>query len=201
MKTRTVKLIHPQRSSWVRMSVSTLPFKGTDSIYDTVDFFRDNIYSKSKIKFFGEKIENRILLRDIVNVHNVGGIRLISQIKSMLKQIKSGGHVLNSDGLPNIKLVKTKNKEWVLFDGHHTMLAYMLAGSKYLDEVPHLIVEDGKRVYVSDKEIHVFFGEHLTRLRDKDWRDYVIDWQAKEENQLQERIQKDMGELLDSLNI
>lgn len=201
MKNRTVKLICPLRSSnMASISVSHVPINGAgSSIYDTVDSFRDEIFSNGGIDEFDARIKKRVLLRDMVNLHNDTGIRDPSQIRSMLRQIKSGEDVFSSDGLPNIKLVRTKRGEWVLFDGHHSMLSYMLAGKKYLDEVPHIIVEDGEGATVSDGEIHVFFGKHLTNPENKDWRGYVIDWQAREENQLQPRIQHNLGELLDSL--
>jgi len=200
MENRAVRLVLPWKPSMVRMSISNIPVtRANNSIYDTVDFFRDEIFSKSRVKEFDGQIKKRVLLRDIVNLYNSTGVRDLPQVKSMLRQIKSGEDVFSSDGLPNIKLVKTGNNEWVLFDGHHSMLAYMLDGKEYLDELPHLVVEDGERAYVLDKEIHVFFGKHSAELKHRDWRDYVIDWQAQKENQLQERIQKNMGELLDTL--
>ena len=79
------------------------------------------------------------------------------------------------------------------------MLAYMISGRKYLDEIPHLVIEDDKNRFVTDKEIFVFFGKHSTKLKDKDWRKYVINWQIPKDNQLQPRIQKNMGELVDLL--
>lgn len=200
-----VKLVYPCRSSnevTVRLSLSQIPSSKTDmSVYDIVDWFRAEIFSGSDVKGFDKEVGDRVLLRDIVNLHNKDGIRDMSQIRSMTQEIMSGGDIFSADGLPNIKLVKTRSNEWVLFDGHHSMLAYMLAGKKYLDEVPHLIVEDAQGIHVSDKEILVFFGKHKAELKSKNWREYVINWQAKEENQLQKRIQGDMGELLESLTV
>ena len=202
MKNRTVRLMRPRRSSnLTSISVSSVPLNKTkSSIYDTVDFFRDEMFSNGGVEQFDGRIKKRVLLKDIVNLHNDGGLRDPSQIGSMLQQIKSGEDILSSDGLPNIKLVRTKRDEWVLFDGHHSMLSYMLAGMTYLDEVPHLIVGDEERVTVLDGEIHAFFGKHLTNLENNGWRGYVIDWQAPKENRLQPRIQHNMGELLDSLS-
>ena len=34
----------------------------------------------------------------------------------MVKQIKNGKDILSPYGLPNIKLVKTRRSEWILFD-------------------------------------------------------------------------------------
>ena len=44
----------------------------------------------------------------------------------MVKEIKSGNDILSPSGLPNIKLVKTEQSEWILFDGHHSLLSYMI---------------------------------------------------------------------------
>lgn len=156
-------------------------------------------YTLSKNNNFQTEKPQRFSARNVINIHNKSGIRSISEMKQMIKMLKSGYELLSQDGIPNIKLVRTKNNELLLFDGHHMMLAYMLAGRKYLDEIPHLIVEDEKKVYVSDEEISAFFGEHSAKLKGKNWREYVINWQSKKENQLQPRIQNNMGELLDSL--
>lgn len=194
-------MVYPHKSAdkvMVRSSLSRIPSPKKDmSVYDIVDWFRDEIFSKSGVKGFDEEIRDRVLLRDIVNLHNRDGIRDMSQIRSMIREITSGGDIFSGGGLPNIKLVETG--EWILFDGHHSMLAYMLAGKKYLDEVPHLIVEDAGRIRVPDEEILVFFGEHKTELNSRNWREHVINWQAAKGNQLQKRVQNDMGELLDSL--
>ncbi len=44
----------------------------------------------------------------------------------MVKQIRSGKDIISPNGLPNIKLVKTEQTEWILFDGHHSLLAYII---------------------------------------------------------------------------
>ena len=167
------------------------------TIYETVDFFEKNIFQTTKTT--NKKITGQVQLREIINLHNNMGIKNTPQIIAMVQQIKSGKDILSPSGLPNIKLVKTEQNELVLFDGHHSLLAYMLTGRKYLNETPHLIVEN-ENGYVNDREIIVFFGKHSEKLKDLDWRRYVINWQAPEEKQLCKRIQKNMGELLDSLS-
>ncbi len=87
----------------------------------------------------------------------------------------------------------------VLFNGHHTVMAYLATGSNYPDEVPHLIVHNGKR-RVADREILVFFGTHSKELTPSDWKDYVINWQAPADHQLCRRVQGSVGELFDSLS-
>jgi len=206
MKYRIVKLIYPHRSpndNLISIFRFGVPFpKMGMTIYDTVALFEEEfIKEKEKCKLQIEKCKNKIQLRDIINIHNANGIKYISQIEDMVLQIKSGKDVLSPSGLPNIKLVKTINDEWLLFDGHHSMLAYMVSGRKYLNEISHLIVEDEKNGYVSDEEILVFFGKHSKKLKGSNWKDYVINWQVPKEKQLCKRVQKNMGELLDSLNL
>ncbi|MFW6120933.1 MAG: hypothetical protein ACOC80_08555, partial [Petrotogales bacterium] len=90
--------------------------------------------------------------------------------------------------------------QWLLFDGHHSMLAYMHAGKKYLHEVAHLTVENEGVKNVADDDIAVFFGPHANKIRGKDWRSYIINWQAPRNKQLCPRIHKNMGELYDALS-
>ena len=198
MDYRIIKLIHPQNSA-ATVSVYKIPFlKKNMTIYDTVDFFRKEMFSKTK-KTNGQKemTGEQVLLRKIINLHNADGIKNIPQITSMINKIKSRKDILFSSEMPNIKLVKTCNNEWVLFDGHHSMLAYMVFGRKYLSEVPHLIIQN-KTGCVKESEILVFFGVHSKKLRVLDWRDYVINWQQPKEKQLCRRVQENMGELFDS---
>ncbi len=203
MKNRIVKLMVPIKSTdgnLVSVSKSLVPISITiKTIYDTVDFFEKNIFLKGKMNIVIKQIKHKTNLKEIINLHNTNGIRDLSQIKAMVQKIKSGDEIFNINRMPNIKLVKTAYKEWVLFDGHHSMLAYMVAGKKYLHEVPHLVVQDEKKGHVSDGEILVFFGIHSKKLKGSDWRKYVINWQNSIKKQLCRRIQKNMGELFESL--
>lgn len=196
MKLRIVEMVYPYSLNSIETTIIPI-LKTHKTIYDTVDLFEQYIL-KSKIKKSIKDVENKIPLKDIINLHNSDGIKIIKQIKSMIKQIEKGKDVLSKQKYPNIKLVKIKNNEFVLFDGHHSMLAYMFAGKEYLDEVPHLIIKE-KGGYASDKEIHVFFGKHSTKLKNKDWREYVINWELPEEKQLCKRKQSNMGELLKAM--
>jgi len=170
-------------------------------IYDAVEFFERNIFPgiDRRMPETGHATKH-IPLREIINLHNHDGIKSLAQIRSMARQISSGRHVLSHTGLPNIRLVMGRDGSWILFDGHHSMLAYMLSGRKYLHEVPHVIVENMGKRHVTSREISVFFGQHAGRLLGE-WKKYVINWQAPAREQLCRRIQKNMGELLDSLNL
>ncbi len=117
------------------------------------------------------------------------------------RKIQSRKHIISAEGIPNVKLVKVNCNQWLLFDGHHSMLAYMHAGKKYLHEVTHLTVENEGVKNVTDDDITVFFGLHANKIRGKDWRGYVINWQAPQNKQMCPRIQKNMGELYDALSV
>ncbi len=188
---RLVKLIHPYKSkdgNFICVSSVKVHLKNkSDTIYDTVDQFE-------------KEVKEPILLREIINLHNINGIKSMNQIRTMVKEIKSGNDILSPSILPNIKLVKTVQSEWILFDGHHSLLSYMIAGRTYLHEIPHLVIED-ENCYVNNKEILIFFGTHSKKLNDSNWRKYVINWQAPKERQLCKREQNNMGELLDSINV
>jgi len=162
-------------------------------VYDAVEKFEEGAFKKIKTKG-NIKSNEKIELRKIINLHNSDGIRDVNQIESMIKELKSGKEIFSKSGIPNIKLIKTKNDEFVLFDGHHSLLSYMYFGKKYLDEIPHLIIEK-KADFFSDDEIKYFFIEHADKLKNKDWRNYAMNWQELKENQLCEKKEKNMGEV------
>ncbi|UCH09795.1 MAG: hypothetical protein JSU61_11350 [Fidelibacterota bacterium] len=166
------------------------------TIYDAVDFFERSLFVTVPRR--REQVTGRVRLREILNLHNVDGMRDVPQIRGMISQIRAGGDVLHATGLPNVKIVASRRGEWVLFDGHHTTVAYMATGRRYLDEIPHLIVREGPDP-VKDSGILVFFGSHSKRLTPSTWRNYVINWQAPPEGQLCARIESTMCGLFESL--
>jgi hypothetical protein len=198
---RLVKLIYPLKSKDGNLSyVSSFKIhcqNKNNSIYDTVDRFEKEL--GSKIEETIKQVKKPVLLREVINLHDINGIKNMNQIRTMVKKIKSGKDILSTGGLPNIKLVKTRQSEWILFDGHHSLLSYMIAGRTYLHEIPHLVIEN-ENGHVNDKEILVFFGVHSKKMNNSNWRKYVINWQAPKESQLCKREQNNMGELLDSIN-
>ena len=167
MSYRFVKLNYPCKSNdgnLIRVSSIKVHLRNkSDSIYDTVDQFEKE--SGSIIIGTINKVKELVLLGEIMNLHNINGIKSMNQIRTMVKQIKNGKDILSPRGLPNIKLVKTRQSEWILFDGHHSLLSFMIAGRTYLHEVPHFVVEN-RSGYVDNKEIFVFFGVHSKKLND-----------------------------------
>lgn len=173
---------------------------GKDDIYGLVEEFRETIFPELGVEDFRRaEIRNPLELERVVNLHDEDEIMARDYLEEMLEKIRAGKEIIMDDGLPNVKVTETSKGETVLFDGHHTTLAYMLAGRKYLTEIPHLKVLNPVRSGFSDREIHVFFGKHSQKLTDKNWRDYVISWNKPEEEQLKPRLRSDMGELLQAV--
>ncbi|GAX62140.1 hypothetical protein SCALIN_C28_0344 [Candidatus Scalindua japonica] len=163
---------------------------------DTNAYMAVEKFNRAAIKdaFVTREVNVRINLRDIVNLHNCDGIKDISRVKQMKKKIDSGRHILQKDEIPNIKLVRAKTGEIIIFDGHHSMLAYMSSGKTYLDEIPYLFVSRTEGA-ISNEEILAFFGNHSYKIRPDKWKKYVVNWQAVPAYQLCLRIQNNMGEL------
>ncbi len=202
MNYRLVKLIYPVKSKEGNLtritSLKVLLRNENSTIYNTIARFEKEI--DSKLNETVKEVKKMVLLREVINLHNINGIKNVNQIRSMVKQIKNGKDILSPRGFPNIKLVKTKELEWILFDGHHSLLSYMVAERKYLHEVPHFVVENSSG-YVNDKEILIFFGLHSSKLHNSNCRNYVINWQAPREKQLCKREQNNIGELIDSTRL
>ncbi|MFH2105485.1 MAG: hypothetical protein ABII72_04620, partial [Parcubacteria group bacterium] len=128
MKNRIVKLITPVKSNCdnlINISKSRVPISATiKTIYNTVDYFENNIFLKDELKIETRPVKHKTDLKNIINLHNNDGIKDVAQIKRMVQKIESGDDILHINRMPNIKLVKTAAAEWVLFDGHHSLLAY-----------------------------------------------------------------------------
>ncbi|MHA2431371.1 MAG: hypothetical protein ACXACC_10145, partial [Promethearchaeota archaeon] len=172
---RIIKFILPKKtfpSDQHTLYVTTYLVSITNScstIYDAVDLLKNKkiVYTKrEKIQHYGEEI---IELRNVLNIHNDSGIKDIAQIGYMVRKIQSGEHIVTAEGIPNVKLVKVNCNQWLLFDGHHSMLAYMHAGNKYLHEVAHLTVENEGVKNVTGDDIMVFFGPNKNKIRGKNW--------------------------------
>ena len=172
--------------------------KDLNTIYDTVSIFKKKIFPGIKRKLMKEKIEQRFELAKVLNIHNDDGIRDLHQVREMAQDIKSGRHIL-CFGMPNIKVVKLIDHQLLLFDGHHSALAYMARAKRYIEEVPHLIIINKDKECVDNRDIAVFFGEHAKEMANFEWQEKVINWQAPKEKQVCKRLQRNMGELFDAL--
>lgn len=203
MKRYIIKLSYPEDQVGGRAENTALAkvkiSKEIDAIYDAVGWFEDNIFPALKKRLSKHQINKRVRLRRILNIHNGDGIRSVRQIKRLITSINKGEHALAPSGMPNIKILMTRNKKLFLFDGHHSMLAYMAVGRKYLDTIPHLLIEHSNNGHLDDSDIFNFFGGLLSNIKGTNWLGYAINWQAPKEKQLCPRVQKNMGELFDVL--
>jgi hypothetical protein len=168
---------------------------GESTIYQAMDFILENPY---KLKITRMRTPG-IKLAEIINLHNTNGIKNPHLLPSFIMTLETGKHLVNKEKIPNIRLTKTVCGKWVLFDGHHSLLAYFFIGKKKLHEVPHLIIVNKELGYVNNDEICTFFGKHAVSIKSDEWANYVINWQASISEQLCKRVQKTMGELYESL--
>lgn len=192
--------LNDETSFFVKRFTSSAFGDGKDDIYGLVEKFRETIFPELGDEDFRRaEIRKPVEIEGVVNLHDENEIMARDYLEEMLEKIRAGKEIIMDDGLPNLKVTETRREETVLFDGHHTALAYMFAGRRYLPEIPHLRVLNPVRSGFSDHKIHVFFGTHSQKLTDKNWRDYVISWNKPEEEQLKPRLRSDMGELFQAV--
>lgn len=169
-----------------------------NSVYQAIRDIENYIYRWEHV--IETRVSQKLPLRDIINIHNADGIKDLMQIKSMIHSIRNSDNISLPSFLPNIHLAKISGDQWLLFNGHHSLLAHMAAGRKYLHEVPYLWVCNEERAFLNDEEILEFFGRHADKMIAKNWRRYTLNWQAPKDAQLCERIQNNMGELFKVLS-
>ena len=116
----------------------------------------------------------------------------------MVKPISHGRHLFAKSGIPNIKLIKGENNEWIIFDGHHTLMTYLFLKRTKLSQIPHLVI-NGENGFFQDECINVFFGDHSKKLKNQNWRDYVINWNVPLNKQLSIRKRNSIGELFEAV--
>lgn len=167
----------------------TSPHKCVEKILDD--------WKKHKTNKLGT--HSNVMINDIMPIHNASGIRDTEQILSMGKILRNEKKILHDNGLPNMKMVITPTEELLLFDGHHTALAHIKHGHKLLKEVPYLIFSGIDRSPITAKEISEIFPENYRTKVLENWRNYVINWQAKEAEQVEEREVESLKDLLSTL--
>lgn len=131
-------------------------------------------------------------------IHNVGGLRDASQITKMVDSIKADQHVLDSGELPNVKLIVAPDGRLLLFDGHHTLIAYYQHGHRQLGEVPHLVISDPDDGPVTVSELVPFFPLSEKEKVLNAWQDYAVNWQQPTAQQLEPRQVFNFAELADA---
>ena len=173
--------------------------KEIEFIYNAVALFEDEIFRNIQNNLSRKRVEKWIELSEIRNIHDKDGIRDIRKTKRMLKTLDNRRHILSSSGMPNIKIFKARDNKLYVFDGHHSMLAYMMSGKKYLNEMPYLLFEKKDGGYILDENFKNFFGQHLKYKRREKWNSYTVNWQAPRRKQLCPRTQSNMGELFKAI--
>lgn len=156
MLNRLIVCSYPESNGQARI-FRTLVEQDDLSPYKTVDFLLENIESLENAKT--EQVVNPILIEDVLTIHNSTGMRDLAQLQTMIEKIKHNRLVINDNGLPNIKLVLAPDKHLLMFDGHHTALAYLLAGKKFLHETPYILLSNARQP-LSPREISYFFPKN-----------------------------------------
>lgn len=164
------------------------------NLYEAVDQLRDSLPTLPVEIRKGSVFP---LVR-LVNLHDEEGIRHLPQIRAMISAIRRGKDILDRGGIPNIKLFRDRQGRLVVFDGHHSLLAYMIVGRQRLREIPYILLSSNTPSgRISDQDIRVVFGPLASQV--SDWRLFTINWQAPAGHQLTFRRQQTMGELLKAI--
>ena len=162
------------------------------SLYYLVEQVRKLYMEASEIQI---ELYGSYSLSEVMPIHNLSGVRDASQIKQMQEKISSGEEVFEKDGLPNIKLVVAPNNKLLIFDGTHTLIAYLLQGKRLLSSVPYLVISADKFAPVTAQEISTFFPEESREKIESKWSEWVVNWQAELGSQTEKREFNTMGEL------
>lgn len=163
----------------------------TNNPYEAVDQAASSQVSRSSLQ--SDYVNTQIV--DIISIHNPSGMRDAKQINNLTSSINDGHEIMHDSGLPNMKMVVTPDSRLLLFDGHHTALAYLKSGKKTLDEIPHTIISRPIFLPITAAEISYFFPlEHRKEVLE-DWLKFTVNWQAAAPHQVEQRAVTTIGEL------
>lgn len=100
MNYRLVKLKYPAKSregNLTRISSLKVLLRNENStIYNTMAQFEKEL--SSKLNEIINEVKKPVFLREVINLHNINGIKSMNQIRIMVKQIKNGKDVLSPRG-------------------------------------------------------------------------------------------------------
>lgn len=173
--------------------LATLPI---DSPYKLIDTIRPGW---RQLPTTANHSHHQTEIDQILPIHNVEGLRDVSQIATMTAAITADQHLLDSGDLPNVKLIVAPDGRLLLFDGHHSLLAYYQQGRRYLAEVPHILILSADDKPVTATELLPFFPAASASKILNNWADYVVNWQRPETEQLEKRNITHFGELAQAL--
>jgi len=141
---------------------------------------------------------------EIMPIHNLTGIRDYSQIVRMSEKITGGEHIKETEYLPNIKIALCPDDKLLLFDGHHTMLAYYLSGYKDLGKIPHIIVSENKDKPLQIDKIAYFFQpenpKNAKKILGDNWFDFTVNWQSSNGLHIEKRRVQSIEQLANELS-
>ncbi|MCR4277549.1 MAG: hypothetical protein NUV80_05840 [Candidatus Berkelbacteria bacterium] len=180
------------------------PDKGAWQVVVPKEISQQNIYKA--LEWFSQQFPDKlpephqdkyavINLSTMVNLHNIEGVSNVQTMRELVGKIKNGKNIYNLDnGSPNVHLAHV-GSQWVVINGHHTIMAYLLCGATKVAQLPYAIIGNGPTGDISEDEILSVFNDHATKVRPNEWQDVVLDWSAPSDQQLTARNQKNMGEL------
>lgn len=155
-----------------------------NSPYEIVEQLKSN---NAQLTVSKDNIFTDYIIADVIPIHNPQGIRNPKKITELRREINAGQEIFEQTGLPNVKLVVAPNNKLLQFDGTHTILAYFLTDRTKLSEIPFLVISDLDQKPVSETDISYFFPKESRETILTDWDKYVVNWEAKPENQLEKR--------------
>lgn len=180
------------------------PEKGVWQVTAPTELSAQNIYKA--LEWFSQHFPNQlpdprpdklanIDLTTTINLHNIEGVSNVQTMRELIGKIRNGKSIYNLDnGAPNVHLAHVGN-QWVVINGHHTIMAYLLCGVSKIAQMPYAIIENNTTGDISETEILAVFNEHATKVSSNQWQEVALDWSAPSEKQLTIRVQKNMGEL------
>lgn len=191
---RIIRYGDPREGAW---KITAPDEVSKASIYRTIEWF-SQAYQNHQLRPSPDQSAN-IDLSTIINLHNIEGVNNIQTMRELTDKIRRNQSIYNFDnGLPNVHLAKVGH-QWVVINGHRTLMAYILCGRTKIAQLPHLIIENETTGDITEQELVAVFGEHVSEVDPDHWQAVVLDWSAPRDRQLVPRAQKNMGELTRAL--
>lgn len=185
-----IRYSEPEKEAWQVTAPTEL---SAQNIYKALEWFSQH-FPNELPNPRPDKVAD-IDLTTTINLHNIEGVTNVQTMRELIGKIKKGISIYNLDnGAPNVYLAHVGN-QWVVINGHHTIMAYLMCGVTKIAEIPYAIIENNTTGDISETEILAVFNEHATNVSPSQWQNVALDWSAPSGKQLTNRVQKNMGEL------
>ncbi|MDP3992763.1 MAG: hypothetical protein Q8Q05_00925 [bacterium] len=186
----TIRYSEPEKGAWQVTAPAEL---SAQNIYKALEWFSQHFPDQLPKPYSDKPVD--IELATTINLHNVEGVSNVQTMRELTGKIKKGISIYNLDnGAPNVHLAHV-GSQWVVINGHHTIMAYLLCSASKVAELPYVIIENDTTGDISETEILAVFNEHAANISPNNWQNVALDWSAASEKQLTNRVQKNMGEL------